>query len=73
MSFRQTHLLGIEPLHPVEITTLLDLADAYAERNRKGLPAGDALQGLTQVNMFFEPSTGPSPPSSSRAASSART
>ncbi|MBP1806563.1 aspartate carbamoyltransferase catalytic subunit [Rubellimicrobium aerolatum] len=57
MPFRQPHLLGIEPLHPVEITTLLDLADAYAERNRKGLPAGDALAGLTQVNMFFEPST----------------
>lgn len=57
MPFRQSHLLGIEPLHPAEITTLLDLADAYAERNRKGQPAGDALQGLTQVNMFFEPST----------------
>jgi len=55
--FRQSHLLGIEPLHPQEITTLLDLADSYAERNRKGLPAGDTLSGLTQVNMFFEPST----------------
>lgn len=57
MPFRQTHLLGIEPLHPLEITTLLDLADQYAETSRKGLPAGNALQGLTQVNMFFEPST----------------
>ena len=57
MPYRQPHLLGIEPLHPQEITTLLDLADQYAETNRKGLPAGDALQGLTQVNMFFEPST----------------
>ena len=57
MPFRQTHLLGIEPLHPQEITTLLDLADAYAERNRKGLPSDAALGGLTQVNMFFEPST----------------
>ncbi|TNC74139.1 aspartate carbamoyltransferase catalytic subunit [Rubellimicrobium roseum] len=57
MPFRQPHLLGIEPLHPQEIATLLDLADTYAERNRKGLPGGDALQGLTQVNMFFEPST----------------
>jgi aspartate carbamoyltransferase catalytic subunit len=55
--FRQTHLLGIEPLHPLEITTLLDLADSYAETNRKGLPASRALGGLTQVNMFFEPST----------------
>jgi aspartate carbamoyltransferase catalytic subunit len=57
MPFRQTHLLGIEPLHPLEITTLLDLADQYAETSRKGLPAGNALDGLTQVNMFFEPST----------------
>ena len=57
MPFRQPHLLGIEPLHPQEITTLLDLADTYAERNRKGLPGGEALRGLTQVNMFFEPST----------------
>jgi aspartate carbamoyltransferase catalytic subunit len=57
MPFRQTHLLGIEPLHPGEITTLLDLADRYADVTRKGLPAGDALQGLTQVNLFFEPST----------------
>jgi aspartate carbamoyltransferase catalytic subunit len=57
MPFRQTHLLGIEPLHPQEITTLLDLADSYAEANRKGLPSDAALGGLTQVNMFFEPST----------------
>ncbi len=57
MPFRQTHLLGIEGLHPAEIATLLDLADGYAERMRKGLPAGDALEGLTQINLFFEPST----------------
>ncbi|EPX85827.1 aspartate carbamoyltransferase [Rubellimicrobium thermophilum DSM 16684] len=57
MPFRQTHLLGIEGLHPAEITTLLDLADQYAERMRRGLPAGDALEGLTQINLFFEPST----------------
>jgi hypothetical protein len=72
MPFRQTHLLGIEPLHPGEITTLLDLADRYADVTRKGLPAGDALQGLTQVNLFFEPPPAPSPPSSSRASASAR-
>ena len=57
MPFRQTHLLGIEDLAPPEITTLLDLAEAYAERSRTRLPAGDALAGLTQVNLFFEPST----------------
>ena len=57
MGFTQRHLLGIEPLHPVEITTLLDLADDYAERTRAGDTHGDALAGLTQINMFFENST----------------
>ncbi|NAZ37598.1 aspartate carbamoyltransferase catalytic subunit [Rubellimicrobium sp. CFH 75288] len=57
MPFRQTHLLGIADLQPAEITTLLDLAETYAERARRGLPAGDALEGLTQINLFFEPST----------------
>ena len=57
MTFRQTHLLGIEPLHPVEITTLLDLADRYAEDTRRGHTHCAALTGLTQINMFFENST----------------
>ena len=57
MTFRHRHLLGIEPLHPTEITTLLDLADRYAELNRSETKRADALAGLTQVNMFFEAST----------------
>ena len=57
MTFRQTHLLGIEPLAPDEIGTLLDLADRYAQDNRGGHPPRDALRGLTQINMFFEAST----------------
>ncbi len=57
MTFRQTHLLGIEPLHPVEITALLDRADAYAEATRAGIGHAPVLQGLTQINMFFEAST----------------
>lgn len=57
MTFRATHLLGIEPLHPVEITTLLDQADRYAELNRQGATPRDVLAGLTQINMFFENST----------------
>lgn len=57
MTFRQKHLLGIEQLHPEEIRTILDLADRYADQNRQSGPAGDALNGLTQVNMFFENST----------------
>jgi aspartate carbamoyltransferase catalytic subunit len=57
MTFRAQHLLGIEPLHPVEIATLLDLADAYADQNRQGRVRRDVLDGLTQINMFFENST----------------
>ena len=57
MTFLARHLLGIEPLRPDEITTLLDLADTYAEENRQGVTGRDALKGLTQINMFFEAST----------------
>ena len=57
MTFRAKHLLGIEPLHPTEITTLLDLADSYADHNRRGVAHRDVLTGLTQINMFFENST----------------
>src|SRR5210317_1350743 len=57
MTFRQNHLLGIEHLAPDEITTLLDLADSYAELNRGPAKHTDVLHGLTQINMFFENST----------------
>jgi len=57
MTFRAQHLLGIEHLAPDEITTLLDLADRYANENRDGIAHRDVLAGLTQINMFFENST----------------
>jgi aspartate carbamoyltransferase len=57
MSFIHRHLLGIEPLHPVEITAILDLAEDYVALNRSGDKHSDALKGLTQINMFFENST----------------
>ena len=57
MSFPHRHLLGIEALSPADITTLLDLADRYVTLNRSGNKRTDRLRGLTQVNMFFEPST----------------
>jgi aspartate carbamoyltransferase catalytic subunit len=57
MSFAHRHLLGIEPLSQIDITTLLDLADSYADLNRRPEKHGDALKGLTQINMFFENST----------------
>ena len=55
--FRARHLLGIEPLAPAEITTLLDLAETYVELNRRTIKRSDALEGMTQINLFFENST----------------
>lgn len=57
MTFRQRHLLGIDPLHPTEITEILDLADKYVDLNRQSIKHSDVLAGLTQINMFFENST----------------
>ena len=57
MSFPHRHLLGIEHLSQGDITTLLDLANTYAELNRQPDKHADALAGLTQINMFFENST----------------
>jgi aspartate carbamoyltransferase catalytic subunit len=57
MTFRQKHLLGIEPLHPDEIKTVLDVADTYVDQNRQTHKHSDALRGMTQINMFFENST----------------
>ena len=57
MTFRQPHLLGIEPLAPDEIVTLLDRAERHADATRAGRPHPRVLAGLMQVNMFFEPST----------------
>ncbi len=51
------HLLGIEPLHPTQITEILDLSERYVTLNRAVHKHNDALAGLTQINMFFENST----------------
>jgi aspartate carbamoyltransferase catalytic subunit len=57
MAFQHAHLLGIEPLAPSDISTLLDLSDQYVDLNRRDQKHADALVGLTQINMFFENST----------------
>jgi aspartate carbamoyltransferase catalytic subunit len=57
MGFSARHLLGIETLSQDDIRTVLDLADAYVDLNRRDEKHGDALAGLTQINMFFEAST----------------
>ncbi len=57
MTFRARHLLGIEHLSPEEIRDVLDLSERYVELNRRTVKQSDVLAGLTQINMFFEPST----------------
>ncbi|HOZ33712.1 MAG TPA: aspartate carbamoyltransferase catalytic subunit, partial [Tabrizicola sp.] len=54
MAFRARHLLGIEQLSPLEITTVLDLADRYVDLNRRTVKQSDTLAGMTQINLFFE-------------------
>lgn len=56
-SFPHPHLLGIEGLKETEITQILDLADQYVEQNRRTNKKKDVLEGLTQINLFFENST----------------
>ena len=57
MEFSQNHLLGIEPLRPAEVTTILDLAEEYVALNRSSEKHATVLEGMTQINMFFESST----------------
>ncbi len=57
MSFAHRHLLGIEPLSPTDIQSILDLSDTYVDLNRQSNKHSEALAGLTQINMFFEAST----------------
>jgi aspartate carbamoyltransferase catalytic subunit len=56
-AFPHRHLLTIEGLSIADITTLLDLADAYATQNRGPGKKQTLLRGRTQINLFFESST----------------
>ncbi|OYW86235.1 MAG: aspartate carbamoyltransferase [Sphingobium sp. 32-64-5] len=56
--FPHRHLLGIAPLKPWEIRFLLDEAEHWVGINRSAAGKHDGrLQGLTQINAFFENST----------------
>ncbi|VAV90462.1 Aspartate carbamoyltransferase [hydrothermal vent metagenome] len=55
--FAKPHLLGIAGLNRPEVESLLDLADTYVEQGRLANKTSDKLSGLTQINLFFEPST----------------
>jgi aspartate carbamoyltransferase catalytic subunit len=57
LRFPHRHLLGIEGLSADSITMLLDIADTYAEQNRKPNKTLSLLQGRTVINLFFESST----------------
>ncbi len=56
-TFDHAHLLGIEGLHPLDISLILDLADSYADATRAGKQLEPILIGRTVVNLFFENST----------------
>ncbi|KAF0119183.1 MAG: aspartate carbamoyltransferase catalytic subunit [Rhodospirillaceae bacterium] len=55
--FPHRHLLGIQGLSPVEIESLLDLADSYVALNREADKKRGVLRGRTVINLFFENST----------------
>ena len=55
--FPHRHLTGIDGLEPHEITFLLDEAEQWVEANRAPTAPGKRLEGLTQINAFFENST----------------
>jgi aspartate carbamoyltransferase catalytic subunit len=55
--FPHRHLTGIAGLQPHEISFLLDEADAWVAHNRDHRASDHRLDGLTQINAFFEAST----------------
>ncbi len=57
LSFPHRHLTGIAGLQPHEIIFLLDEADRWVEHNRSHTKSDHRLDGLTQINAFFENST----------------
>ena len=55
--FPHRDLTGIAGLQPHEISFLLDEADRWVEHNRTRRKSDHRLDGLTQINAFFENST----------------
>ncbi len=55
--FPHRHFLSIEGLKRTEILNLLDLADHFADANRRSSDLTKSLSGRTQINLFFEAST----------------
>lgn len=57
LAFRHRNLLTCEALTAPDVTYLLDLADAIADRNRQVDKKRPVLSGRTLINLFFEAST----------------
>jgi aspartate carbamoyltransferase catalytic subunit len=57
VSFAHRHLLGIEPLSPRDIQTVLDTADGLKEILDRPIKKVPALRGKTVINLFYEAST----------------
>ena len=55
--FPYRHLTGIDGLQPHEIMFLLDEAEIWVDANRERAKPDKRLDGLTQINAFFESST----------------
>jgi aspartate carbamoyltransferase catalytic subunit len=56
-AFPYKHLIAIEGMDPTAIQHILDLAETYADQNHKLNKKNPLLEGLTQINLFFENST----------------
>ncbi|MFZ5609707.1 MAG: aspartate carbamoyltransferase catalytic subunit [Pseudomonadota bacterium] len=56
-AFPHRHLLGIEGLSPAQILFLLDEAEHYVKLSKRASKRPLLLEGLTQINLFFETST----------------
>ncbi len=57
MKLASPHLLGIEPLDPVEIKLILDTAEGFSDIAAREIKKVPTLRGKTVVNFFVEPST----------------
>ena len=55
--FPHRHLTGIAGLEPHQILFLLDEADQWVDANRARTKSDRRLEGITQINAFFEAST----------------
>ena len=55
--FPHRHLLGIEGLSASDVALILDEAEPWMAFNRGARKADGRLEGLTQINAFFENST----------------